>query len=91
MRCITHEFRVEIATVDGVNFFDVSSCLRGYGASVCLTQNMACFLARREDDRVIRLLFVPNELWRQDIEADGFTIIGNLGEIVKGLEQKENK
>lgn len=27
---------------------------------------------------------------RKPLEADGFTIIGNIGEIVKGLEQKEN-
>ena len=87
------EARNATLTVDGSPFnawIHIDPCLSGYGAKLTMPTYPGgqIFAARWKEGRELYLFVVSDKEWLPDIEAEGYTIIGELGELC-GMSTKE--
>ena len=49
------------------------------------------YLARRKNCGVLHILVPPSEEWKEDIEREGFVIIGELNDLAKAQDRLNNE
>jgi len=80
MEISTHSAQITVGDREATSGANINQRCSGYVADLHLWGN-ANFVAVRAGDPTIHILIAPDEKWRDDIEAEGFHILGKLSDI----------
>ena len=86
MNIISLNAQVLVKDKYGSSGVNVQSIQQGYVAHLHFWGGPA-YLARRKNCGVLHVLIAPSEEWKEDIEREGFVIIGKLDDLAKAQEQ----
>lgn len=92
MKISSSNARIEVHDSSNNAWFDISRELAGYAADISFLPNVGkMYVAKRDGDPMIHILFVPRSEWKKDLELAGFIILGRLVEIIENATKTELK
>jgi hypothetical protein len=89
MTIISTDSQVLVKDNYGSSGVNIHSIQHGYIADLHFWGGPA-YLAHRKNCSVLHILVAPSEEWKEDIEREGFVIIGKLDDLAKAQEQLNN-
>ena len=89
MNIISSAAQVLVRDNHGIGGVNIHSIRHGYVAHLHFWGGSA-YLARLKDSGLLHILVAPGEEWKEDIEREGFVIIGKLDDLAKAREQLNN-
>ena len=90
MNIISLNAQVLVRDNHGSSGVNIQSLNHGYIAHLHFWGDFA-YLARLKNSSHFHLLIAPSEEWKEDIEREGFVIIGKLDDLAKAQEQLNNR
>lgn len=80
MQITTHSAQIEVRDSEGSCGANINRRASGYVAELHFWGDQV-YLARRKGDAGLRILIMPREEWKRDLEAEDFEFIGKLSDI----------
>jgi len=85
MEITTSSAQIRVSDSEGSCGADINRRASGYVAELRFWGDQV-YLARRKGDAGLRILIMPREEWKRDLELEDFEIIGKLSDISSQLE-----